>query len=136
MELLLNLVWTALVIGSFFWATLRPQQNCRKGSQWRSLLVLGCALLLLFPVISASDDLHPAQAVMEDATRRVLHLVPSMHLSPAASAGPVLVLLLSLGSPLALVKLQSWIPQATESFLLDGHSLLAAGRAPPFRSGS
>jgi hypothetical protein len=31
------------------------------------LFALGCALVLLFPVISASDDLHAMRAEMEDS---------------------------------------------------------------------
>jgi ABC-type Fe3+-siderophore transport system permease subunit len=32
------------------------------------LCVLGCALVLLFPVISASDDLHAMRAEMEESS--------------------------------------------------------------------
>jgi hypothetical protein len=79
MELLLNLIWVALAIGSFVVFTRRHQLTSDGTVYWRSLLTLACVLLLLFPIISASDDLHPTQALMEEATKRVLHLA-----SPAA----------------------------------------------------
>lgn len=63
MELLLNAIWllllgTAAVLCSF-----------RRSSQQqvlRSSLAVTCALLLLFPVISVTDDLHDAQFAMDD----------------------------------------------------------------------
>lgn len=37
-------------------------------SSRQCLLALGCVLVLLFPVISASDDLHAMRAEMEDSS--------------------------------------------------------------------
>jgi hypothetical protein len=36
------------------------------------ILALACALVLLFPVISLTDDLHAEQAAMEDSSRSVM----------------------------------------------------------------
>ena len=64
MELLLNLVWLLLVLpGYWLW---RRSTGSRHASSRQCLLALGCAFVLLFPVISASDDLHAMRAEMED----------------------------------------------------------------------
>ncbi len=74
MELLLNLAWVALALAAFS-ALLRSRsaksQGRHKLPYGKALLALTCVLVLLFPVVSASDDLHPAQAVLEEATKRI-----------------------------------------------------------------
>jgi hypothetical protein len=68
MELLLNLAWVLLVLpGYWLW---QREARARGGRGFRSgqcLLCLGCMLVLLFPVISATDDLHVMRAEMEDS---------------------------------------------------------------------
>jgi hypothetical protein len=64
MELLLNLAWLLLALPAYcLW-----RRDARKVSSLQSLLALACALVLLFPVISASDDLHAMCAEMEDSS--------------------------------------------------------------------
>ncbi len=135
MELLLNLIWVALAIGSFV-VFMRRQGPVSGDSRvyWRSLLALGGMLLLLFPIISASDDLHPTQALMEEATKRVQHLASPLHSATANSAPHVLPMLLLFGLLLALVKLQPLLT-VLESVpcRLDGHGTSSDGRGPPAR---
>jgi hypothetical protein len=69
MELLLNIIWLALVVpGLWMW---RRKPKCVQHPQWlagyRPFIVLGCALLLLFPVVSATDDLNAMRPEMEDS---------------------------------------------------------------------
>ena len=65
-------------------------------------------LVLLFPVISASDDLHPAQAALEDVTRRLQQMV-TPHQHESFSSSPSMVLALpALYLPAALVMLTAW----------------------------
>jgi hypothetical protein len=82
MELLLNLFWLALVVAAF--GTLaRMRRACAPtpgAKDVKALLALSCILVLLFPIVSASDDLHPAQAVLEDATKRIQHGIVSVNL--------------------------------------------------------
>ncbi|MEA2328714.1 MAG: hypothetical protein QOE68_3673 [Thermoanaerobaculia bacterium] len=47
-ELLLNAVWLAVVVAAF---TVVPRRSSR------ATLVIACILVLLFPIISVSDDL-------------------------------------------------------------------------------
>jgi hypothetical protein len=69
MELLLNLAWVLLALPAYWlWrqdAGVRPGRGV---SSLQCLLALGCVLVLLFPVISASDDLHAMRAEMEDSS--------------------------------------------------------------------
>jgi glucan phosphoethanolaminetransferase (alkaline phosphatase superfamily) len=69
MELFLNLCWLALVLPAYvLW-----QQRISSGrSVHRSLVIVGalmCALIVLFPVISASDDLHSSTQAIEESKR-------------------------------------------------------------------
>jgi hypothetical protein len=70
MELLLNLLWLALALPAvLIWrhdlaSTRSPGRFCR----FRSLVLLSCLLALLFPIVSATDDLHPIRAEIEESS--------------------------------------------------------------------
>src|SRR5580700_980710 len=66
MELLLNLVWILLALPAY-WLWRRSMGAERGPSSVQCVLALGCVLVLLFPVISASDDLHAMRAEMEES---------------------------------------------------------------------
>ncbi len=55
----------------------------------RSLLALGCLLALLFPVVSASDDLHPLRAEAEESTisKRIVKHTPGAKSAAWAQGG-------------------------------------------------
>jgi hypothetical protein len=70
----LNAIWLLVAIGAFrYWngagysGTFRRRPDRSYG-----ILALACALILLFPVISLTDDLHSDQAVTEDSSRTVM----------------------------------------------------------------
>src|SRR5262249_54013261 len=69
MELLLNFLWLMLALPAF--AVWRQHLSSSRGSEKlhhsRALLLLGCLLVLLFPAVSASDDLHPISAEIEES---------------------------------------------------------------------
>jgi hypothetical protein len=69
MELLLNLLWLLLALTAI--AMWRRERASGPGSRGfdplRSVLLLGCALLLLFPVVSATDDLHAMRPESEES---------------------------------------------------------------------
>jgi len=72
MEVFLNSIWLVVAIGAFlFWQTERESQRRDHSGRFR-FLALACALVLLFPVISLTDDLHAEQAAMEDSSRSVM----------------------------------------------------------------
>lgn len=69
MELLLNLIWVLLAVPAF-WLWRRealPSHRSRYLSPLRCVLALGFVLLLLFPVISATDDLRAMQPETEES---------------------------------------------------------------------
>lgn len=70
MELLLNLFWLMLTLPAYLlWR--REMASAPKvghiGSR-RCILILGCVLLLLFPVVSATDDLQAMRPEAEEST--------------------------------------------------------------------
>jgi hypothetical protein len=69
MELLLNLIWVLLAVPAFWlWRyEASPARRSRYLSPLRIVLVLGFVLLLLFPVISATDDLRAMQTETEES---------------------------------------------------------------------
>lgn len=97
MELFLNFVWI-LLFAPAWWVWRR---NGRNFSSVRCFLTLACVLVILFPVISATDDLHAAPQAMEEAssTKRTLkhgtcgkaqnHLSsPPAHVTPTLDVFP------------------------------------------------
>lgn len=68
MELLLNLAWMLLALPALWlWRQDTGARAARRVTSLQCLLALGCALVLLFPVISASDDLHAMRAEIEES---------------------------------------------------------------------
>ena len=68
MELLLNLIWLLLALAAY--TALRGSTRiCRKdrSASLQCWLALGCALVVLFPVISATDDVHAMRAEIEES---------------------------------------------------------------------
>src|SRR6266849_9063576 len=61
METILNLVWLGVALTSTALWFLRGSL-CKRNPTVRiraEIIAMGCAILLLFPVISLTDDLHP-----------------------------------------------------------------------------
>jgi hypothetical protein len=68
MELLLNLAWLLLALPAFWlWHGSRSAPRGRKFTALQCLLALGCMLVILFPVVSATDDLCAMLNVMEES---------------------------------------------------------------------
>jgi hypothetical protein len=132
MELLLNLAWMLLAVPAYWlW---RRDAGARRVSGPQCLLALGCALVLLFPVISATDDLHAMRAEMEDAavSKRAVRQAGSEKASEWVNRVQ--------GAPL-IVASGSWLPALEVRLFqhcvvnVSPHSrlcVLHAGRAPPY----
>lgn len=68
MELLLNLAWLLLALPAYWlWRHARSLPPGRRFTSFQCLLALGCMLVVLFPVISATDDLHAMRTEMEES---------------------------------------------------------------------
>lgn len=91
LELLLNLCWL-LLIGPGVYLWLRQRRHAKPTVQFSIALV--CLLFLLFPVISATDDLHAFQQEMEESSpsKRVLRQVAKRGVDHEVSSPPAIPL--------------------------------------------
>ena len=70
MELLLNLLWLTLALPAI-WMWRHESvctKNCRRFDRIRPFVLFGCVLMLLFPVVAATDDLHAVRQEMEESS--------------------------------------------------------------------
>lgn len=95
MEIFLNLCWLLLVVPALLtWRRQARSSRERGHAPLLRLGALGCALVLLFPVISASDDLHALRQEMEESSSKLkagasdkgFHSIAIFHLSAAIPA--------------------------------------------------
>lgn len=129
MELFLNAVWVAI------WATavalLFQSSGCRfDRKRFLRVGVLLCAAVVLFPFISASDDIHSEPFIVEDS-RSGKHVTGAK-----VPGGSILLLWLASASLLLLFDLrrrQTLLPLNPSNHFLDASPLLRdlLGRAPP-----
>ena len=96
MELLLNLCWLTLALPAMWMWHHEPEcvNQSRRFARVLPLVLFGCILLLLFPVVSATDDLQSMRQEMEESsTSRVGK--PSSEKMPGwlskAGAAPALI---------------------------------------------
>jgi hypothetical protein len=135
MELLLNIAWVLLALPAY-WLWRRNAEDTRGCGlkPLQCLLALGCVLVLLFPVISATDDLHAMRAEMEDSatSKRAVRQAGGEKNSAWVNR---------LQAPLAAVASSGWLalPEVRRyEFVVSSvrplarQSVLHAGRAPPF----
>jgi hypothetical protein len=135
MELLLNLAWVLLALPAYWlWRRDAGVRRGRRFSSLQCLLALGCVLVLLFPVISATDDLRAMRAEMEDSPigKRTVRQAGSDKNSAWVNR---------LQSPPAAVASAGWLAVPEVGLLsvsvdrlppLAGPGVSHAGRAPPF----
>jgi hypothetical protein len=134
MELLLNLVWLLLALPAYWlWRRGTGARLAHRITALQFLLALACALVLLFPVISATDDLHAMRAEMEESasSKRAVRQAGSERHSAWVNR---------LQGPPALVRNIDWLP-TPQAGLLEVSVLRLAplarprswhmGRAPP-----
>jgi len=135
MELLLNLIWLTVAATALVAFTRSRQRSSRMAHipYVQALIALACVVVLLFPVISASDDLHPAQAVVEDASKKLQLALAPLHLQRTNPSSFMLPAMVAIYLTLALVVSQPVRSAAIPARILDGALVPSAGRAPPFR---
>jgi hypothetical protein len=134
MELLLNLAWLLLAIPAYWlWRNSTPANRTHRFSSLQCLLALGCVLVLLFPVISATDDLHAMRAEMEESpvSKRSMRQASTEKnsLPHTRLQGPP-ALLASVAPSFVLTEFAGAYTHNT-SLPPAALSLASAGRAPP-----
>jgi len=72
MELGLNLFWLLLVIASLVWRLKSRWPRHRSRRSKHGLFAMGCALTILFPIVSLTDNLHGENAALQDSSSRTL----------------------------------------------------------------
>jgi hypothetical protein len=131
MELLLNLAWVLLALPAYWvWRDGRRIHIGRRSSL-QLLLSLGCLLVILFPVISATDDLRAMRAEMEESpvSKRSIGQKSGDKVSSWKSHSHYL---LALASPLFEMHEAGWhwIPIVSVS-VPPAPPVTTTGRAPP-----
>ncbi|MGA7575355.1 MAG: hypothetical protein WCA97_15320 [Terriglobales bacterium] len=135
MELFLNLCWLSLLLPAWLlWRRRHGSGKAVTSTGKRAPLVflcaLGCALILLFPVISATDDLHAMRPEMEESERgfrHAGHCACNLH-APVHSALADLPSSAALTTTLEQIgTILPFLPQTAGVF----SALAPAGRAPP-----
>ena len=136
MELMLNLVWLTLALPAIWmWRhqSACPADGCRL-SRIRPFLLLICVLMLLFPVISATDDLHAMRQEIEESSpskRMVKQAVGDKSTATPSIAGALPAWI----SPVPLGFNDQDCGQVlvvTVALPQQAHSGERASRAPPF----
>lgn len=132
MELLLNALWLLVSLSALSWCAWRncTSSECADRNALRTIVAVCLLALFLFPVISATDDLHPAQAMVEEPAAKKLvslthGLITATAAPPVFSLIVLLLLLLSLGNVVGRVFEDT--PVAFSTVL----SNRLKGRAPP-----
>jgi hypothetical protein len=132
METLLNLAWLLLVLPAWhLWRSSRAGGKKLKSLQ--ALLALTCVLVILFPVVSATDDLHAMRAEIEESpsSKRSVRLAGGdrgfawnlrLQTAPALLENP---------STLIPAFEYSSLPHAQSSCLPIAPAVDRSGRAPP-----
>ena len=134
MELVLNLAWLLLALPAYWlWCGSRTASAERKFSSLQCLLALGCVLVILFPVVSATDDLIAMRTEMEESpvSKRSIHQTGHDRASAwntRLQAAPALVATPSLFAPITergslFLSLSIYLPAVP--------AILPTGRAPP-----
>jgi len=127
-ELTLNLLWAFLsALTLVVWTRDVRSRQLQRSVVARSGAALFCLLILLFPVISITDDLHATEFVEDSTSGRKARAAASGEVTAGTTAA------------VATVSVQLAIPAATVESLvsvgptpaLAGTVLVAAGRAPP-----
>ena len=133
-ELLLNFVWLLLAVPAcWLWRARVADSNRRGFSSRQGLLALGCLLVVLFPVISATDDLHAIRAEMEEPgiSKRSVRQASQDKSSVKVSGLHNPPMILENAGAFALSR-DGWRELVTtSSSTLAAASILRAGRAPP-----
>ncbi len=136
MELLLNVAWLALACAALGrWAHGRLRADCLLDRRtWRlESAALGCALVLLFPIVSLSDDLQaePAAAEAGRGTQPTVKSAGDQFSFASVKAHPVAIGALADGWCALSNTVLHRIDDRAPSVRLPQHAWCASLRAPP-----
>jgi hypothetical protein len=135
MELFLNILWVFIALACLCvwrssWA-MQPRE--REHASWRQWTAFVCALILLFFMVSLTDDLHSELVVFEEcsASRRHATCLACPHHAPQShAAGSVYATLTTPSFTCDLARIGAVTPAPDDSRLVF-HVGRTSGRAPP-----
>lgn len=131
MELLLNFAWLLLALPAYWlWHDARDAATGRRLTTLQCLFSLACVLVLLFPIISATDDLRAMRAEMEESPskRSICQKSTEKHSFGKWQSQPSLASVSSSLTP----TVQAWPVALTSGFSLPPAPTVAGpSRAPP-----
>ncbi len=137
MELLLNILWMLIALGGVaVWrARWVRQSRSHRHEPWREWTAFACALVLLFFVVSLTDDLHAELIVIEESctSRRHVNCLSAAHDSQQPdhfASGPGLAVIPTRAHLTDFAFEPLFIPALDSSYSLAGQSSCFA-RAPP-----
>lgn len=134
MEYFLNFCWL-LLFAPAFWIWRRQTLSARKRHHCslECLVSLICVVFLLFPVISASDDLHAMRPEMEESgsSKRTLRQAPDQRASAQFHCAPLAAMLTPILVVLPSTQTSSHRPLTQESVPPAASLSVLASRAPP-----
>ncbi|MFZ0885125.1 MAG: hypothetical protein WAN14_17110 [Candidatus Acidiferrales bacterium] len=137
MELLLNIFWFLITVaGVVLWRTRWTHQSrIRSHATWREWTAFVCAMVMLFFVVSLTDDLHAELMLIEECSGSRRHascIACPHHSSPpktsTTSHGSIVPLSGAISPSFVFI---SSLLSYSASFPLRLNSRLLSGRAPP-----
>jgi hypothetical protein len=135
MELFLNILWVVIAMGGLcLWrARWAHQRRTREHASWRQWTAFACALVLLFFMVSLTDDLHSELVVFEEcsASRRHMTCGDCPRHSPQNHATATVYAVLTAPVPVISFALAGSIVASGESSRPIDRSGVNPGRAPP-----
>jgi hypothetical protein len=138
MELVLNLAWVCVAIAGialqFIMLFRGTPSSGQPPGRWRKIVAMSCSLVILFFVISMTDDLHDQEIMLEES--KFSRIVPGTGTSSQASpdrAVPVVFLLnfTAAGLTPALPAVRRLLEPSEPLFAAAIKCDLLCGRAPP-----
>lgn len=134
MEALLNLLWLVIALFSLAFYLYRSSRDGRRSlSGFTRTTALICALILLFPVISVTDDLHPETLALDGLSgkRTAFQLVAPSHQSAFRTAHLLVTPTLVRSSAFMLLSFAGWADELNVPARENPGVRLIAGRSPP-----
>ena len=131
MEIFLNLVWLSVsLLLAIVW--MRSESQARKKLEWSTVIALLLLLMLLFPVISITDDLAAINTAAEvEHTMRRYEAPPSQMASVALLDAIVLLTTVMIGIAFSGTCFTRVRPSAFAAKLLAGFVRASGVRPPP-----
>ena len=138
MELALNLLWLCVaivgIVVQFIMLSRAAASADQPPGHWRKTIAMGCTLVILFFVISMTDDLHQQEIVLEDSksSRILTGAGGSLQHSPVRMVPVVFLLTFAAASLIpALPALRRPVEPAVLSLTSAIVCAPLPGRAPP-----